>query len=46
MSKITTIKINKETREQLAELGKKNETYDEIIRRLIGFYNKEGGKKP
>lgn len=31
----TTIEISKETREQLKELGKKGETYDSIIRRLI-----------
>ena len=32
---LTTIQISKETREMLKELGKKGETYDDIIRRLI-----------
>lgn len=32
---MTTIQISKETREMLKELGKKGETYDDIIRRLI-----------
>jgi predicted CopG family antitoxin len=50
MSEITTIKIKKETRKALAELGKKNDTYDDIIRGLIDFYKKnkdstEGGVK-
>lgn len=31
----TTIQISKETREQLRELGKMGETYDDVIRRLI-----------
>jgi hypothetical protein len=41
----TTIKILKSTRERLADLGKKQDTYDEIINRLIDSYlknNKEG----
>jgi len=32
---LTTIQISKETREMLKELGRKGETYDDIIRRLI-----------
>lgn len=35
---LTTIKIQTETREKLADLGKKSESYDTIINRLIGFY--------
>jgi len=31
----TTIAISKETRDQLKDLGKKGETYDEILRKLI-----------
>jgi len=41
----TTIKILKSTRERLADLGKKQDTYDEIVNRLIDAYlknNKEG----
>jgi hypothetical protein len=33
--KTATIKIEPETRDRLKELGKKGETYDEIIMRLI-----------
>ncbi len=39
MDAITTVKVTKKTRQKLAELGKKNETYEEIIGRLIEFYN-------
>ena len=35
MSSATTIQVNKETREELRELGKKGETYDQLIHRLI-----------
>jgi len=34
----TTISITKETKEALLKLGKKGETYDSIIRRLIEKY--------
>ena len=37
MSK-TTIQITRETRNELRELGKKGETYDTIIQKLILFY--------
>jgi hypothetical protein len=32
---LTTIQISKETRDELADMGKKGETYDEIIKKLI-----------
>ena len=35
----TTVQINRETRNELRELGKKGETYDAIIQKLILFYN-------
>lgn len=35
MSAATTIQISKETREELRQLGKKGETYDELIHRLM-----------
>lgn len=38
------ISVKPETREILKTLGRKGETYDEIIRKLIEFYRKEGGK--
>jgi len=34
----TTIRINTETRDRLMALGKKGETYEEIIRELLNFY--------
>ena len=38
MKDMTTIPIKKETRDMLKELGKKGETYDEIIKRLIDLW--------
>ncbi|MFQ6059869.1 MAG: hypothetical protein ACE5KV_01040 [Thermoplasmata archaeon] len=35
MSQATTIRISKETRDELRQLGRKDETYDALIRRLI-----------
>lgn len=32
---VTTIRISTDLREKLKELGKKGETYDEIIERLL-----------
>lgn len=43
MGDVTTIKIRKETRDRLAELGSKRETYDQIINRLMEFYKKSRG---
>ena len=39
MSEVTTVKVTRKTRDMLAELGKKTETYEDIIQRLIEFYN-------
>ena len=41
MKDMTTIPIKKETRDMLKELGKKGETYDEIIRRLIDLWKSQ-----
>lgn len=35
MAQITTIQIQKDTREMLREFGHKGETYDQLIRRLM-----------
>ncbi len=35
---LTSIKIQMTTRDRLVELGKKNESYDTIINKLIDFY--------
>jgi len=41
---ITTIQISKEIRDQLKEMGKKGETYDDIIKEILRLA-KEAGKK-
>jgi len=35
LSTLTTIQIQKDTREELREFGKKGETYEEVIRKLM-----------
>jgi len=39
---ITTIPVAKETRERLRSFGKKGETYDQILRRLMSLAEYEG----
>jgi hypothetical protein len=34
----TTVELEKKTRDKLKDLGKKGETYDELLNRLIDFY--------
>ena len=36
MNERTTIQIEKDTREKLKKIGRKDETYDQILKRLIG----------
>jgi len=36
--KATTIKLREETKQALARLGKKGETYEEILKKLLDFY--------
>lgn len=43
--KFTSIRVTKETLERLKNLGKKEETYDEIINRLIENSTLQGKKK-
>jgi hypothetical protein len=38
---ITTIPLEKETRERLRSLGRKGETYDQVLRRLISIAEHE-----
>jgi len=40
MAEDTTVRVKRETRRRLAEVGSKEETFDEIIQRLIDFYKK------
>ena len=35
MSTLTTIQVQKETREELREFGKKGETYEDVIKKLM-----------
>jgi len=35
---LTSIKIQGETRDRLVELGKKNESYDTLINKLVDFW--------
>lgn len=40
MSKIRTIQVRDETKHRLDMLGRKGDTYDDIIRKLINNYAK------
>jgi hypothetical protein len=40
----TTIQLEEETRDRLKGLGKKGESYDAIVLRLMDFYER-GGRK-
>ena len=44
MEVLTTIGINVSTREKLKNLGKKGEKYNDIVLKLIIFYNNYSGK--
>lgn len=39
MSENTTVIVSKETRDALKALGRKGESYDDVIRRLIEYHN-------
>jgi len=45
MNKITSLRVTRETRNRLAEMGSKDETFDQIIQRLIEFYKKNSRSK-
>ena len=38
---VTTIQLKMKTRDRLMDLGKKSETYDDILNRLIDFWLKK-----
>jgi len=40
LGEVTTVKVTKRTRDRLAELGNKKETYDDVISKLIEFYKR------
>jgi len=39
MDSFTTLRISKKNWERLNSLGRKNETFDEIIERILNFYD-------
>jgi len=39
--KITTMQISKQLRDELAKLGTKDETFEDIIKKLLDFRNKK-----
>ena len=45
MPRSTTVKLKPETKRMLARLGNKDDTYEEIIRRIIMFYVKKNRVK-
>ena len=36
---VTTIQINMETKERLMDIGKKRDSFEDIIRRLLDIYD-------
>jgi hypothetical protein len=46
LGEITSIKVKKMTRDHLAQVGTKSETYDDIINRLLDRYEKKSTAKP
>jgi predicted DNA-binding protein len=38
VDELTSIKLRRETRDRLKNLGRKGESYDQIINKLIEFY--------
>jgi hypothetical protein len=40
---ITSLKVKKATRDRLAKVGNKTETFDDIITRLVDFYEANNG---
>jgi hypothetical protein len=41
MDGITTIQLRKSTRDRLASMGRKNDTYDDIINALLDKYGRQ-----
>ncbi len=40
MGKVRTIQVKEETKHRLDSLGRKGDTYDDVIRKLINNYTK------
>jgi len=43
--KITTIKLTEKTKRELASLGAKGETFEQIVRRLLREYKQRRGRE-
>lgn len=41
---VTTLKVLKKTRDRLTNFGKKSETYDEILTKLMNFWEHRHGE--
>jgi hypothetical protein len=41
MVRVTTIQVKETTRDKLKQLGRKGDTYDQIIERLLQIYEKK-----
>lgn len=39
MKKDTNIRVTKETRQRLRDIGKKDQTYDDIINQVLDYYH-------
>jgi hypothetical protein len=42
---ITSLKVRKATRDRLAKVGNKAETFDDVINRLLDFYQRSHSAK-
>jgi hypothetical protein len=42
---ITSLKVRKATRDRLARVGNKTETYDDLLNRLVDFYEKNRARR-
>jgi len=43
MSEVTSLRVTRRTRDRLAELGSKDESFEKIIQRLLNFYRNNSG---
>jgi len=41
----TTIRVKKENKERMDEIGRKNESYDDVLEKLLDFYESKNKRK-
>jgi len=46
MEEATSLRVSRETRNRLSDIGSKDDTFDKIIQRLIDFYENSGEMSP